>query len=61
MKNKSLAIALLAALMAGCSRPESKDGDLEKNFQQTMTGVTLVGHSTRANQEDQLRSGHCVG
>jgi hypothetical protein len=51
MKNKSLAIALLLTLMAGCSRPESKDGDLEKNFQQTMTGVTLVGHSTRRDQE----------
>jgi hypothetical protein len=51
MKNKSFAIAVSLALMAGCARQASKDGDLEKNFQQMMSGVTLVGHSTQANRD----------
>jgi hypothetical protein len=51
MKNRILTmIAAWLALMPGCSRRASDDAGLEKNFQQMMSGVTLVGHSTRANQ-----------
>src|SRR5579871_3308499 len=40
-------------LAAGCSRKSAvpAGADAEKRFQEMMTGVTLVGHSTRLNQE----------
>jgi hypothetical protein len=52
MKNRILTIIVTSlALMVGCSRKTGDDAGLEKNFQQMMSGVTLVGHSTRANQD----------
>lgn len=45
---------MMAALLlaAGCSRKPGADSaaENEKKFQEMMTGVTLVGHSTRANK-----------
>jgi len=40
-------------LAAGCSRKPNADSaaENEKRFQEMMSGVTLVGHSTRANKE----------
>ena len=45
-----LAIVAIAAI--GCSKkiPTPQD-ELEKQFSQMMTGVTLVGHSTRLNKD----------
>ena len=50
---RSLALLLAALLIAGCARKPAADAsaDLEKRFQEMMSGVTLVGHSTRLNQE----------
>ena len=43
-------IALLA--LAGCARKAPPtQAELEKQFEQSMTGVTLAGHSTRLNRE----------
>ena len=44
----SLLVVLAAA---GCSRRAAAGADLEKQFQQMMTGATLVGHSTSLNRE----------
>ena len=39
-------------LAAGCSRKVADSAaENEKKFQEMMSGVTLVGHSTRANKE----------
>ena len=40
-------------LAAGCSRKAGADSaaENEKRFQEMMSGVTLVGHSTRANKD----------
>jgi len=45
--------AAVVFLAAGCSRKPSADSSAEneKRFQEMMSGVTLVGHSTRANKE----------
>lgn len=43
---------LLAILMIpGCSRKQSASVDLDRQFQEMMRGVTLVGYSTRTNKE----------
>jgi hypothetical protein len=47
----STTLALALWLSTGCSRKPDNNADLEKQFQEMMTGVTLVGHSTRTNQE----------
>jgi hypothetical protein len=46
-----LIVAVALTLVAGCSRKVSTDTDLEKNFEQMMSGVTMVGHSTRTNHD----------
>jgi hypothetical protein len=52
MKNWALTIStVLLALLPGCSRATSDNAGLEKDFEQMMSGVTLVGHSTRAHQD----------
>jgi hypothetical protein len=44
------AIALM--VLAGCSKPAPPgQAELEKQFEQMMTGSTLVGHSTRLNRD----------
>ena|SRR5215510_2967052 len=44
---------LLVVLLAGCSKrpPSTNEAQRNQNFEQMMTGVTLVGHSTRFDQE----------
>ena len=43
--------AFLFLLAAGCAKKDTGSAaDLEKKFQETMTGVTLVGYSTRLNK-----------
>ena len=46
-------MVLSLLLAAGCSRKSGADSaaENEKRFEEMMTGVTLVGHSTRANKE----------
>jgi len=49
-------LAPLAAILlagAGCSRKPAADGaaENERKFEEMMTGVTLVGHSTSTNRE----------
>ena len=54
MKNARILAILLAllALAGGCARkPDADVAGREKKFKAMMTGVTLVGHSTRLNQE----------
>ena len=54
MKNARILAILLAllALAGGCARkPDADAAEREKKFKAMMTGVTLVGHSTRLNQE----------
>ena len=42
---------LLLLLAAGCAKKNaSSSADLEKKFQDSMTGATLVGYSTRLNK-----------
>src|SRR5713226_8721404 len=42
---------LLLLLTAACAKKDAgSSADLEKHFQDTMTGVTLVGNSTRFNK-----------
>jgi predicted small lipoprotein YifL len=52
MKSTLLATILLFSL-TGCARKPSIDiqADLERKFQQTTSGVTLVGHSTSLKGE----------
>jgi hypothetical protein len=49
----SIAFVVTIAALAGCSRKSSPSiqDDLAKQFQQMMTGATLVGHSTLWNRE----------
>jgi hypothetical protein len=53
MKSRILTLMLSLVLAAGCARkpPADRTADLEKRFQEMMSGVTLVGHSTRLNRE----------
>jgi hypothetical protein len=47
-----LLLSLLAILMIpGCSRKPSESVDLDRQFQEMMNGVTLVGHSTQTNKD----------
>ena len=47
------ALAVTVSLFSSCSKKSSPSSqeDLAKQFQQMMTGVTLVGHSTLTNRE----------
>ena len=49
--HKGLPVILAVLLAAGCARKPPAQADLEKQFQEMMSGVTLVGHSTRLNKE----------
>ena len=55
MKNTRIVTITLASLfvIAGCARKPAAEAaaDREKKFEAMMSGVTLVGHSTRLNQE----------
>jgi hypothetical protein len=54
VKNARILTSTLALLLlaAGCARKPAVDAaDREKRFEAMMSGVTLVGHSTRLNQE----------
>jgi hypothetical protein len=52
MKTRILTIiAISLALLAGCLRKTSDDAGFEKNFEQMMSGVTMVGRSTSWNRE----------
>ncbi len=53
MRHNSLHTVLCILLaLSGCSRkPLTTQDDLDRNFEQMMTGVTLVGRSTRWNKE----------
>ena len=53
LRRERLLLALCLWLIAapGCSRKPDSEADLEKKFQEMMTGVTLVGNSTRFNKE----------
>ena len=54
MKSRILTMMQLSMLLvAGCARKPGADpnAELEKRFQEMMSGVTLVGHSTRLNKE----------
>jgi hypothetical protein len=44
---------LLLLALAGCSRKQEADaeGQRDRNFQEMMSGVTLVGHSTRLDKD----------
>jgi len=42
--------SILLLAVAGCSKKDVGPADLEKKFQETMTGVTLVGSSTRLSK-----------
>ena len=49
---KSPILITILLLAAGCSRKVADSAaENEKKFQEMMSGVTLVGHSTRANKE----------
>ena len=52
MSTAALSLCVLVLAASGCARkvPTSQD-ELEKQFSQMMTGVTLVGHSTRLNKD----------
>ena len=41
---------LLLLLAAGCAKKDPSSADLEKKFQDAMSGVTLVGYSTRLDR-----------
>jgi hypothetical protein len=49
----SVALGVTVLLCGGCSRKSSPSAqeDLAKQFQQMMTGASLIGHSTLTNQE----------
>ena len=49
--HKGLLVIFAVLLAAGCARKPPAQADLEKRFQEMMSGVTLVGHSTRLNRE----------
>jgi hypothetical protein len=53
MMNGILAAIVAVILFTGCARRPAVDvqGDLEKRFQQMMSGVALVGHSTNLKNE----------
>ena len=55
MSKRSVAMMLFLLLAAGCARKPPAEADLEKKFQEMMTGVTLVGHS--ANLKGEVRPG----
>src|SRR5262245_26533305 len=44
-------MAATLLLTGGCSRKTESNAENEKKFQEMMSGVTLVGHSTRTNKE----------
>jgi len=45
-------LALLAMpMIPGCSKKQSASVDLDRQFQEMMNGVTLVGHSTQTNKD----------
>jgi hypothetical protein len=48
-----ISILALLLLVTGCSRKPAADAEAERdrNFQQMMSGATLVGYSTRTNRE----------
>jgi hypothetical protein len=48
-----VALAVTVSLFSGCSKKSSPSAqeELAKQFQQMMTGATLVGHSTLTNRE----------
>jgi hypothetical protein len=50
---RRLTLLLVTLLLTGCARKPAADeqAGLERKFQEMMAGVTLVGHSTRLNQE----------
>lgn len=39
------------ALLAGCAKPDNRQAEYERKFQESMQGVTLHGYSTRTNKE----------
>jgi hypothetical protein len=41
---------LLLLLAAGCAKKDTSAADLEKKFQDSMSGATLVGYSTRLDK-----------
>jgi hypothetical protein len=49
----SVALGVTVLLFGGCSKKSSTNAqeELAKQFQQMMTGATLVGHSTLTNRE----------
>ena len=49
----SVGLVVMMLLFSGCSKKGSPNAqeDLAKQFQQMMTGATLVGHSTLTNRE----------
>ena len=49
----SLAVAVTISVLSGCSKESSTSslGNLDKQFQEMMTGATLVGHSTLTNRD----------
>jgi hypothetical protein len=50
MRSKPV-VALVLLLAAGCARKDiGGAADLEKKFQETLSGVTLAGYSTRLNK-----------
>ena len=51
MKHLSAALAVMAIVLNGCSKAPPAQAELEKQFEQMMNGVTLVGHSTRLSKD----------
>src|SRR5437762_4210382 len=52
MNSIRIAAAIFLLGLAGCSRnAPPAQAELEKQFEQMMTGVTLIGHSTRLNRD----------
>lgn len=49
----ALVAAILSFFLTGCARKPAVDirADLERKFQQAMSGVTLIGHSASLNDE----------
>ena len=45
-----LAVAALLLLVSACSKKDVGGADLEKKFQESLRGVTLVGYSTRLHK-----------